>query len=109
MTKGDDDNLSVKKLSKKKLAKSCGKLIVISTMIIIVIGLLLITYRKNVSLSGTNKQKISNSKHKPAKVTNQVTSSEEWSLVNEVKKLEARQNRNIKYLQSETKDALADL
>lgn len=92
---------------KKKLLKDCGKLIIISTMIILVLGLGILTWKKKDRLI---------SKEKFPKAPPPVTKSQQkqndpdtnWSLRNEIKKLETRQQINMSRSRTIKGDPLAD-
>jgi hypothetical protein len=95
-----------KKESSKKLLKNCGKLIVISTMVVIVLGLAIMTWKKKKDklTSGKKSKKDKDKDDKPQSDNK----SQKWSLNHEIKRLEARQSGNMIKMRSRSGDALAD-
>jgi hypothetical protein len=93
------------------LAKECGKLIVISTMIVLVLGLGILTWKKRDKLT-MGKKKEKQKTPPPVQSTGgqqqRTDPQANWNLRNEIKKLEARQQNNLTSRRSSGGDPLAD-
>jgi hypothetical protein len=79
----------------RSLVKDCGKLIVISTIVVLILGLVILSRKK-----------------KNGKTESKTTSDDEkcstWELQSEIKKLETRQQNNISRKRESGGDPLAD-
>lgn len=104
MSKKEKVDEVTEKPNGKNLIKDCGKLIVIATMVVLVIGLGLLTWKKRDKLTDNKSTK------KSGKETNAVpeNTSISWNLNDEIKKLETRQQNNMSKRRSTGGDPLVD-
>lgn len=87
------------------LIKDCGKLIVISTMIVLILGLGILTWKKKDKLTIGKK---SSTVTKETVTTQKSDPQLKWELKDEIKKLESRQQHNMSSRRSSNGDPLAD-
>ena len=95
----------------KKLVKDCGKMIILSTMVVFVLGLGILTWKKKDRLipgKKSSKTKSSKNENENENENEKLSNAKSWSLRTEIKKLETRQQNNMSQVRSSKGDPLLD-